>query len=84
MSYPRRIEREKWTGRRIAGAADDMAWERHVEGVQQRLARYEIHRPPVTADRERVGPARPRGEGPDRRGEAPALSSTAASPGDRC
>ena len=49
MSYPRRFEREKWTGRRIAGAADDMAWERHVEGVQQRLARYEIHRPAVTA-----------------------------------
>ena len=49
MSYPRRFEREKWAGRRIAGAADDMAWERHVEGVQQRLARYEIHRPAVTA-----------------------------------
>jgi hypothetical protein len=26
-----------------------MAWERHVEGVQQLLARYEIHRPAVTA-----------------------------------
>jgi len=49
MSVPRRVEREKWTGRRIAGAADAMAWERHVESVQQRLARYEIHRPAVTS-----------------------------------
>ncbi len=49
MSYPKLFKREKWTGRRIIGAADDMAWERHVEGVQQRLGRYEIHRPAVTA-----------------------------------
>ena len=33
MSYPRNLKREKWTGRRIAGAADDMAWERQVEAV---------------------------------------------------
>ncbi|HEY6570857.1 MAG TPA: hypothetical protein VIZ22_11220 [Candidatus Limnocylindrales bacterium] len=49
MSLPTRVTREKWTGRRTAGAADDMAWERHVESVHSQLARFAIHRPRVAA-----------------------------------
>ena len=50
MSYPRNLKREKWTGQRITGAGADMAWERKVEAVHARLARFEIHRPSITAD----------------------------------
>ena len=50
MSDPRNLKREKWTGRRVAGAGADMAWERQVEAVHARVARYSIHRPSVSAD----------------------------------
>jgi hypothetical protein len=49
MSIPRQFTREKWTGHRVAGAADDMAWERQVEAVHKRLAKYSIHKTSVVA-----------------------------------
>ena len=49
MTLPTRITREKWTGRRTAGAADDMAWERHVEAVHEQIARFAIHKSAVAA-----------------------------------
>jgi hypothetical protein len=50
MSYPRNLKREKWTGQRVMGAGGDMAWERQVEAVHARVARFSMHRPSVTAD----------------------------------
>ena len=50
MSLPTRVTREKWTGRRTTGAADDMAWERHVDGVHAQLARFAIHKTTVVAN----------------------------------
>ncbi len=50
MTLPTRSTRKKWTGRRTAGAADDMAWEHHVEGVHAQIARFAIHKPAVAAN----------------------------------
>ena len=49
MSRLKPITREKWTGHRVPGAADDMAWQRHVEAVHARLARFSFPRPSATA-----------------------------------
>lgn len=49
MTLPTRITRKKWTGRRTAGAAEDMAWERHLEAVHEQISRFAIHKPRVAA-----------------------------------
>ena len=50
MTLPTRITRKKWTGRRTTGAADDMAWERHMGAVHQQIARFAIHKPTAAAN----------------------------------
>jgi hypothetical protein len=49
MNRLKSITREKWTGHRVPGAADDMAWQRHVKAVHVRLARFSFPRTSVTA-----------------------------------
>ena len=50
MSLPTRVTRKTWTGRRTSGAADDMAWERHVRGAHEQLASFAINKPAVAVN----------------------------------